>query len=347
MSQEHQLKTQMISELKPHQINKKTKLIATVITDCTQMVGITAIIQDTNQDVITLAIWNLAPLRSTSKELSLILPIGAKVIIKEPYVKKALDGMYNIRIDNPHCNLIIIKPNDPKYIKITEQDPEKFKESGNDYFKKQMYDFAVKYYSEALENTILFCVLENTQNDALKLKLLSNRSLCYLKLSRPSKAAEDAHAALKIDNDSIKFRYRYATALTNIRKHNQALDIIKTIDIKSIKSKSVQKEFETLKVRIYRRLLMAEKFNPMNPWWSPKELNKMSWEEREDIGNYFSSSIKIKYINNYASKWKVSFYQRNVSLLGVDIILINYALSLIIVLIKCCNHRPFIWYKIL
>eukprot|EP01084_Bolivina_argentea_P215796 366459_1 len=245
------LKSQIISELPVNQISKGTKLLVNTLTFCIQRVAICVIIEDENHDFITLAIYNLAPLRSTAKELKQLLPIGTKLIIKEPYAKKATDGSYTIRIDNPHCNLIIIKANDPNFIKIVQKDPIKLKEIGNNYFKRKEYDFAVRYYSEALKTA---------KNHSLKLALFRNRALCYLKLSKPSNAVKDSINAFKLDQKSIKTRYQYATALTNIRRHNEAMTIINGVDISSIKSVSTRKEFEKLKNRIKRRFLESTEF---------------------------------------------------------------------------------------
>eukprot|EP01084_Bolivina_argentea_P206864 353071_1 len=293
---ENELKNALISNLVVNQINFGKKLNVTVVSECVQVVGIQLIVQDSQQNVLVLSLYNLVPLRTTVKELSLILPIGTKLIIKEPYVKKSASGDIAIRIDNIHTNLIIIHPNDPKYITIKETNTLKLKKIGNDYFKKKMYSFAVRYYSESL-NSI------QSNNKQTKVKLLTNRSLCYLKMNKFSEAVNDAQTALELDKNSIKIRYRLATALMGIRKHQQALDTIKSIVIKNIESISIQKDFESLRARIHQRLLQSKQFNAL---CFKQQIKSITWEQMQDIQDYFSLSIKIKYINNVKGRGMVA-----------------------------------------
>eukprot|EP01083_Nonionella_stella_P019635 54536_1 len=287
-----ELKTQIISELNVNQVSQNCKLVATTVTDCVQRVAVNTVIEDANHDVINLAIYNFAPLRSTKKELQLLLPIGTKLIIKEPYAKKSLDGSYNIRIDNPHSNLIVMKENDPKYIQISEQDPNELKAIGNEYFTKKMYGLAIRYYSTALLN------IENESNDELKAKLLSNRSFGYLQMNESYKAAQDALHALELDKDAIKVVHRYATALANLRQYEKALDVMNNTNIKDIESKSIQKSFEQLKRQIECKLKESKQLYAMN--------HLMNRTDLEDIEDYISSSIAVEYINDVKGRGVVA-----------------------------------------
>eukprot|EP00483_Globobulimina_turgida_P005290 UN05300 len=207
----NKLKEITISELKVNQINFNTKLIVSVINQPLQICAIIVTVQDKDNNVLSFSLYNFAALSRTVDELNRLLPIGTKLIIKEPYCKKATDATYTLRLDNPHTNLIVILSNDPKYMKIKERNPEVLKNCGNDNFKKGMFDKAIKYYSEGIRNC--------KDHEEIKSKLLSNRCLCHIKINKYNDAMIDAKYAMELGGSSFKLQYRLATALTGLREH--------------------------------------------------------------------------------------------------------------------------------
>ncbi|XP_017275398.1 E3 ubiquitin-protein ligase TTC3 isoform X2 [Kryptolebias marmoratus] len=89
---------------------------------------------------------------------------------------------------------------------------ERMKAIGNDQFRLQRYEEAVKYYSKAIkffpDNHILY----------------GNRALCYIRSEKYLKAAADGKRAVLIQPLWAKGHYRYCEALFNMHQTNLALE---------------------------------------------------------------------------------------------------------------------------
>ncbi|KAL3288567.1 hypothetical protein HHI36_003006 [Cryptolaemus montrouzieri] len=92
-------------------------------------------------------------------------------------------------------------------IKIAED----FKNQANEYFKKQDYDNAINFYTQAIEAN---------PNSAI---YYGNRSFAYLKLEWFGYALKDATAAIELDKNYIKGYYRRASAHMSLGKFKEAL----------------------------------------------------------------------------------------------------------------------------
>lgn len=175
-----------------------------------------------------------------------------------------------------------------------EFDPVQLKIGGNYHFKHHRYLFAIRWYTEALLNLEMLRNLQVQSPDlnALNGQLLSNRAQCYLKIERDLEAVEDAEKALEFAPQSYKIYFRLATALENTSDHGRALQVLNEIDVRKVQPKSVQREFVRLSERVRRRQFQSSK------WRHGHGLGTRNWDEAQDIDNFYSTSINIKYISN-------------------------------------------------
>lgn len=98
---------------------------------------------------------------------------------------------------------------------MTGMDWEQLKEQGNDAFKANLYDDAIKYYSEAISLNLSEPVL------------YSNRSAAYLKKGNYDAAADDARKAIELDNAFVRAYPRLHTALCSVGKFQEAAQAVK------------------------------------------------------------------------------------------------------------------------
>ncbi|XP_037543757.1 E3 ubiquitin-protein ligase TTC3 [Nematolebias whitei] len=123
---------------------------------------------------------------------------------------------------------------------------ESMKKIGNEYFKKQLYEQAVKYYSKAIQfypdNHILY----------------GNRALCYIKIKEYLKAAVDGKCAVLIQPLWAKGHYRYCEALFHLDQYQIALEANETARLLCKDNPDGLEDLE----QQYQRLELAEMSKP-------------------------------------------------------------------------------------
>ena len=293
------LKPISIWQLKPNTIHYGFKLIAKIITPPDKLLSFRTIIKDIDDknnnyghNVIQLSIYNLIPFQISLSQIEKlkILSKNTMIAIKEPYCKFYKSNKLGIRIDNPYYNLTIIDNNDSNNTDDTKDDSiESLKNAGNKYFKQKQYWKAISIYSKSLKMIDSETPIQSFNE--VKLKLLLNKSLCYLKLNEYNLSYIDAKNAYNIDSKSIKVQYRYLSSLTNIGKHEQALSMINNLDFNQITSKSIKKEFIKLKHTIYRR------YNESIGKYVKDSYKLMSDDNQWKLVENYIGNIDIKMIN--------------------------------------------------
>ncbi|XP_011609465.2 E3 ubiquitin-protein ligase TTC3 isoform X1 [Takifugu rubripes] len=88
---------------------------------------------------------------------------------------------------------------------------EKMKEKGNEYFRKEQYEEAVKFYTQAINN----CPDNHL--------IYGNRALCYIKSKKYLKAVCDGKRAILIEPFWPKGHYRYCEALFSLGEVQMAI----------------------------------------------------------------------------------------------------------------------------
>eukprot|EP01084_Bolivina_argentea_P034362 63599_1 len=272
-----------ISQLNVNHVHYGKFLRAKLITEPFQMLSCLSILEDDDENVIILTLYNFVALNQPMEHLATSLPMGTEVIIKEPYCKKSTSGSIAIRIDNPHTNFILIEKDYsvfPLYIN-SNTDADTLKIFGNDAVKIKSYHTAIKWYTAALD-------IIDSDRSSMKIKLLSNRSLCFTQINVLHLALKDAidafHLIAADTSVSIqtKILYRMSTILTSIGKHQTALLKLSEIDAYFLRSNmSIMKSILQLKMRIRRR------------YHESKHNQHIKLRKIENMHQYLTSGIKV------------------------------------------------------
>ena len=173
----------------------------------TPMVGTTTILEDSNGDVILMALYNFLPDGLHGPESNPVasakIPKGCTIRIVEPFQKVFRDGSRGIRVDNPNDISVISEAGDGRVF-----DEESFlsraKMAGNGLVQKKMYSAASDTYMNGIRKADLVPTL------------LSNRSQAYAMLGDWGLSLADAAASLTMRPSNKKTWSRYKKAFEMI-----------------------------------------------------------------------------------------------------------------------------------
>jgi len=170
----------------------------------TPMVGTTTILEDSNGDVVLVALYNFLPDGLCGQESNPVasakIPKGCTLRIVEPFQKVFRDGSRGIRVDNPN-DISVISDGDDSRLLDEESLLAKAKAAGNEFVQKKMYIAAGEVYLDGIRKADLVPTL------------LSNRSQAYAMLDNWGRSLEDAAASLTMRPSNEKTWSRYKKAL--------------------------------------------------------------------------------------------------------------------------------------
>ena len=216
----------------------------------TPRVGTTTIMEDSNGDVVLIALYNFLPDglygRDSIPLASTKLPPGASVRIAGPFLKIFQDGSRGIRIDNPNDISVISSGKCNTSPTTSPMDENRLllsaKNSGNALVQKKMYNAASEAYIAGIRQASLIPTL------------LSNRSQSYAMMNEWEKSLADAAASLIIQPGNAKSWARYNRALENLseQKNNNRRGMVSSLlhmesDKQAIESATNGKDASALK----------------------------------------------------------------------------------------------------
>lgn len=194
-----------------------------------RLVAVELSIEDTNGDVLLLAIYNMPGLLQASLEaLDAYFPIGTILAIREPWMKVAGADLTSnnsmIRVDSPSDVVIIHPPHSllsgitwrtklPVSLSISRT-ADQWKTLGNTYYKKDLLVQATIAWSRGLKEDPSFHVLH------------LNRAQAYIRLQWFSAALADAlHVLSHSDSPATlqKASHRAACAEYGLERYTSAL----------------------------------------------------------------------------------------------------------------------------
>jgi tetratricopeptide (TPR) repeat protein len=223
------------------------------VKECLRVVGTTILVADSNDDLITLNLYNYV---SPEEDPQLLFPSGTYIAVLEPYLRFAGDNPKEsviIRTDNPQSIIIFesdiewtlakrgifeaVQPTIP--ILNAESEADAMCVQGNKYYGKGEFKLALKYYNKGFQ---LF---------PSSVRILSNRAAAYMSIENWTSAQMDVDAVLAIDPSHTKCLYRRASIYLNLQQPNEAkkvLDILiqDRIDDKTSDCKADIVKLETL-----------------------------------------------------------------------------------------------------
>mmetsp|Transcript_27043 Transcript_27043/g.57962 ORF Transcript_27043/g.57962 Transcript_27043/m.57962 type:complete len:767 (+) Transcript_27043:44-2344(+) len=198
------LKKMPIKDLKLYETNQGKYLEGKILVDpFTPMVGTITILEDSNGDVILVALYNLLPDGLHGEDsvavASAKIPKGGTIRIAEPYMKVFRDGSRGIRIDDPSDIFMIVGDGSDSVNEDVAL--ANAKALGNSLVQKKMYNAASDAYIDGIRKASLVPTL------------LSNRSQAYAMAKDWENSLADAAASLTMRPANKKTWARYKKAL--------------------------------------------------------------------------------------------------------------------------------------
>ncbi|KAI1722124.1 serine/threonine-protein phosphatase 5 [Ditylenchus destructor] len=142
-----------------------------------------------------------------------------------------------------------------------DDEAERQRQRGNDFFKKRLYNNAIDCYSRALDMHVSSVVL-------------SNRAQAYLNLHKFENAYIDANEAVALNPNNVKALYRRAMALNKLGlKARARLDLEKCVN-KDPQNIEAKKLFESLKNAVDKDVVDVTCFQKSEPIQSKNPLIK-------------------------------------------------------------------------
>ena len=239
----HEVKLQLknrisIANLQVDKVHIGKFLLCRVISKCMKMNALSTIVEDPEGNVERISFYNWVQHSAQSRtnmisidQASKLLPIGTKLIIKNPYYKLAADFDTTIRSDNP-SDVIVLDHNNKLFREVkwsmdlpeskqvndkSKQSADDFRRTGNDYFASNDFVAAVDKYSSGIK-------LEPNN-----VTLLANRAEAYLRLNQFGKALADVEIVLKHEPNHNKAAFRNGKALCGLKRYQEAIIILQDL----------------------------------------------------------------------------------------------------------------------
>ena len=286
-------------------VNKERILYAKAIVEKDMLTSLHTVIEDEDGGACKLCVYNSTPAQQNA------FCKDVKMAILNPYYKRARDGLFIMRVDNP-MEVILIQPDNPASPFIL---PSVHKDRGNKLFKENKLTEAVTEYSQAI------------MGDRHDPFFYSNRALCYIKLNQFEAALSDATSASDIDPTDTKFQYRAAMAWSGIGNHERAIEILRNLvvlakentekqgfeDKLRVENMYLAQQHGEINLRDIERIVLAGLSVQMADFIGPITLKKSSFPGCADRGLFATRDIRsgeVVHISKaavYLSDYKLDF----------------------------------------
>lgn len=248
----------LLSDLKLETHHRGRVLIVKTFCEPIRISSIQNAVEDIQGSVDRLSVHNLP----SAFPMDRVLPKGAIVAVKEPYLKATADGGIMVQVDHP-SDFVLLDSHDPLVPPQWRTDSKaatagsQLKEEGNTAFKRSNWQDAGKLYTEAL-------ALAGSDTD-LRRTILRNRSQVYLNLGHYQSASEDAIAAVATGDDTphqakvlnVKSYFRAGRAQYELRN----FDLAKEYLDKALSLDPTEKTVKADLARTKQRILEQQKGN--------------------------------------------------------------------------------------
>lgn len=225
------------------------------VKECLRVVGTTILVADSNDDLITLNLYNYV---SPEEDPQLFFPSGTYIAVLEPYLRFSGDNPSEsviIRSDNPQ-SIIIFESNiewtlakrgifeeiQPTYPPLNaEREADAMCDQGNKYYVKGEFKLALKYYNKGFQ---LF---------PSSIRILSNRAAAYMSIENWSSAQMDVDTVLAIDPSHTKCLYRRASIYLKLQQPHEAKKFLDILIQDRIDDKTSDCKAEIIKLEMLLR----------------------------------------------------------------------------------------------
>ncbi|GLJ21794.1 hypothetical protein SUGI_0406800 [Cryptomeria japonica] len=205
-------------------------LFGTLCAEAHRMVAITTVLEDDCGNVVQITIYNVPISIWRTADVRKLYPKGARVAVKEPYFKRADDGLLTVCVDNPNnIEILDVPQQDTSLVDLLQLRGE-----GNKCFRDSKWEGTIEFYSTCIDMLLLRLKTwsshtfgsSNIRQD-LKEALLysySNRAGGRLMLKEFLTAVEDCDKALDLDPEHLKSLCRKGRALHALGEYNVACE---------------------------------------------------------------------------------------------------------------------------
>lgn len=200
-----------LNEMMVNQIHFNKCFECETIADPFYVSGMHLLVKDNNGDIENVVLYNYVT-KDYHIDPAEIIPIGTKLIIKEPHLQLfGLDDLdFGIRIDSPTDVIIRSYPK----IHITKTDD--LISQADESFNNSKFYAAIRLYSQAIE-------IDNKNT-----KALINRCKTYIKQEKYYLANQDAKQAIKLDSNNEEAHFYNGRSFYLLKKFNLALESFQT-----------------------------------------------------------------------------------------------------------------------
>lgn len=202
------LKNIFLKDMKVNKIHRGCCIEFKTIANPFYISGMHLLVQDINGEYENLVLYNYESI-SLNVEPKVLIPIGTRLIIKEPHLQmfSLNENDFGIRVDSP-TDVII-----HSYPLFETNKPDELIEIANQSFGKSQFHTAIRLYSQAID-----------KSSKTSVRAYLNRSQSYIKLEKYYSAYQDAKQALKLEKNSEKAHFRMGKSAYLMRKFDLALE---------------------------------------------------------------------------------------------------------------------------
>jgi len=240
--------------------------------------GMNLLVQDNSGDVEHLILYNYEPM-SFNTEPDILIPIGSKLVIKEPHLQMISVKDFCIRVDSPTDVLISYSLDKT----LTSKSVDQLIDEGNKAFLKSKFHNAIRLYTQAIE-----------KSEKKSSRAYLNRSQCYLKQTKYYSAFQDASQAICLDEKNEKAYFRQARSAYLMRKFETALKCYETCLNLNPQNKEAQVEIDRTLKRINESKTGNDNFSGLYEQFLKRD------ELHMDVADFMSEKIAITDIENKA-----------------------------------------------
>ncbi|KAL4551764.1 hypothetical protein Ndes2526B_g06030 [Nannochloris sp. 'desiccata'] len=194
-------------------VHKGRLLKGTIVGPACKFTGVMVVLQDEDPDIAVLvAIYNKLPQNADSAAADRVFPEGARLAIKEPYLKQFNDGSLGVRVDSPSDVVFLksTKKNDGSSAgsdvpSSGDGDVAALRAQAGDLYKKKDYTAALDLYNQCVS-------LEPTNATHF-----SNIAAVHFATENWELAYKAASCAYVLDAGNVKAAYRKAKSMQKLR----------------------------------------------------------------------------------------------------------------------------------
>eukprot|EP01018_Ginkgo_biloba_P018596 Gb_34914 [translate_table: standard] len=181
--------------------------------------ALASVLEDEDGNAVRLRIYNTS---SNEAEALILYSMGTSVQVREPKLKRALDGCFILHVENPSYIQIEASSSSSSVVPAIQQ----FWMEGKAKMSVEDFSGAIVTYTKCIRELSGGKAVDALTDGMPSLKLdlaYSNRAEAFLRLKNYEGALRDANLALSIEPGHVKSIFRKGRALRGLQEYKQAI----------------------------------------------------------------------------------------------------------------------------